>query len=655
MKFGKLMRCAAMMLALLVAAIGFAGCTAGVQAQDGSTPSTQAESTQAQSTASSAPTAQIAQISAKTDIADTDATWDESSSTMIALGGESISVEGSGATASGSVLTITKAGTYVISGSLTNGQIVVSTTKDDTVRIVLNGAQIANKTGAPVYASQCDKLIITLAEGTHNTLTDGGADFVYDNTADEEPNAALFCKDDLTINGTGSLTVNAVFNNGIGTKDDLLIVSGTIAINAANHGLRGNDSVTVLAGDISITAGNDGVQTNNIEDATKGWVLIEGGSVDIVSVHDGIQADTTLSVTGGTLNITAGGGEKKAQTVASSDTTSDSYKGLKSAGDIAISAGVITVDSYDDSVHANGSIAISGGDLTLSTGDDGVHADANLAVTGGNIAVLASYEGLEAANIAISDGVIDVVSSDDGLNAAGGSDGNTAGGRFGKDTFSSGGSYSIVITGGQIAIRAGGDGLDSNGTLDVGGGTILSFINSTSDNGAIDADGTVTFTGGTIIYGGTGAGSNPGGNSTQSYVYVSGSIAAGSEITVKQDGKTLVAATVAMDCQYLAVSSPDIVSGQSYDVYNGGTLLASATAGTGGGGMMGGPGGGGFGDRGGRGGAFPGETGDGATGNGGTPPGDMGTGGPGNGTFPGNPPDGSAGNGGTPPGTPAGS
>ncbi len=522
-------------------------------------------------------------LSAHVSDSDTDASWRDSDTT-ITLSGSSIAVSGTGAAASGNVVTITAAGTYVVSGTLADGQILIAAASTDEVHLVLNGAHITSKTGAPLYASQCKKLIVTLADGTQNSLTDGGADFQYADAAEEEPNAALFCKDDLTLNGTGSLTVQADFHNGIGSKDNLLIVSGEIAVSAANHGLRGNDSVTVLAGSLSIAAGNDGIQTNNSKDSALGWVLIESGDLAIAAGHDGIQADTAICVAGGALNITTGA-------ASSSDTTSDSYKGMKAATDITVIGGSLVISSEDDSIHANGNITIEDGTLTLSSGDDGIHADGNLTVHAGTIKVTQSYEGLEAANIRITGGDIDLVSSDDGLNAAGGADQSGAGERFGKSSFAASDAYSIDISGGTIRIAAGGDGIDSNGTLTISGGTIVSIIASTPDNGALDADGTVTFTGGTILYGGTGTGSAPGEGSTQSYVYIDSGLQANQEITVQKDGQTLIAFTPTEDLQSLALSSPDIQSGESYDVYSAGSLLSAVTAGSGGSGIGGGPGG----------------------------------------------------------------
>lgn len=444
-------------------------------------------------------TADVASVSdAKTayqlSAADVETGWNEETATKITLADSAITIDGAGATASGGTLTITQAGTYVVSGTLTDGQILVAATKSDEVHLVLRGVDITNVTGAPVYASQCDKLIVTLAEGTQNVLTDGGECFAYADITNEEPNAALFCKDDLTINGTGSLTVNAGFNNGIGTKDDLLIAGGSITVNATNHGLRGNDSITVTDGGITIAAGNDGMQTNNTEDASQGWILIEGGTLNITSAHDGIQADTLLSITGGTFQIEAG------SNAPSADTTSDSYKGIKSAGDLSISGGSFVIESEDDAVHANGNIVISGGSLTLSTGDDGVHADSDLTLTGSStrIDVLTGYEGLEAKTMTIADGVISINVTDDGINVAGGNDAGGFG-RFGRDNFSAASSDQwLKITGGTITIIAGSDGIDINGSGEMTGGDVNITAATLGEGETIDSDGVFTRAGGTL-------------------------------------------------------------------------------------------------------------------------------------------------------------
>jgi hypothetical protein len=407
--------------AILLAALlclGAAGCGDGGLADNNATALSTGSSTAGGGTATTAEAVVVSDD-------DRDASWDDAAATKIVLGATA-SVSGAGAVANGGTVTISAAGTYVISGTTTDGQIVVDASKDDEVQLVLNQASITNKTGAAIYAPQCDNLKITLADGTKNTVTDGGAAYIYGSFAEEEPNAAIFSKDSLSINGNGSLTVNAGFNNGIGTKDDLVIVSGTYVINAANHALRGNDSVAILGGELTLTAGQDGIKTSNTEDAAKGIIDIRDGSFAINAAQDGINSSNGILVSGGSFEITAG--------------------------------------------------------------DDAIHADASLDVSGGTIRVAKCYEGLEGSNVTISGGDIIVKSSDDGINAAGGIDASVAG-PFGNDRFSGTGTHSVSISGGNIVLYSTSDGIDSNGSLTVTGGTIAVFIGTTRDGDATDTDG----------------------------------------------------------------------------------------------------------------------------------------------------------------------
>lgn len=507
-------------------------------------------------------------------------TW-SANATLISLSDSGISVEGSGATVKDSIVSISKAGTYVLSGKLSDGQVVLEATKDDKIQLVLNGAEITSLSGSPLYAMQSDELIITLADGTQNSLTDGGLNFQYADTVEEEPNATLFSKDDMTINGNGTLLVNAGFNNGIGSKDDLLIESGEITVNAANHALRGNDSVTILDGSLTLTAANDGIQTNNSDDSSLGFVLIEDGEIRINAGHDGIQADSAVRINGGNLTVNTGA-------LSSSDSDSDSYKGIKAGTLISISDGTFSIESADDGIHSNGDISISGGVFEIATGDDGIHAEGDLTISDGVFTVSQSYEALEAAHIFISGGEFDLVASDDAINAAGGDDTATTN-PWGRGA----GDFNITISGGKIRFVAGGDGLDSNGIIEFTGGEMIGIVNSSADNGAIDADGTVTFNGGSLIYGGSGVGAVPGTDANQSYLFLSSGISARKELTVIKDGKTLMSFTPDTDLRYLVFSSPDILAGESYEIHSAGSLLTTVTAGEGGGGRMpGNPGGG---------------------------------------------------------------
>ena len=222
---------------------------------------------------------------------DEDDSYDESTATAVDLSGV------------GSVYNITQAGTYILSGTAENTQVVVNVSKEEKVQLVLKNANITCSNSAPIYVMSADKVKITIAKDTTNTITDAAQ---YTSLTDEnEPNACIYSKDDLTINGSGVLTVSAKYNNGIGTKDDLRIIGGTINVSAANHGLKGKDSVLIAGGNIIIVAGNDGIKATN--QTEKGTVTVTGGTVSIKADDDAIQAVSEITVTGGKISATAEG------------------------------------------------------------------------------------------------------------------------------------------------------------------------------------------------------------------------------------------------------------------------------------------------------------------------------------------------------------
>lgn len=490
--------------------------------------------------------------------ADQRTTWDPQDATHITLTGETATIEGAGATVEGGSISITAPGTYVVSGVLADGSIAIDLTKEEKAQIVLHGADITCLTGAPLYATSCDKLLITLAEGTQNTLTDGAAAFTYANPAKEEPNATLFCKDDMTINGGGQLTVNAGFQNGIVSKNDLRIVGATLTVTAPNHALRGNDTVLLADATLTLTAGGDGIQTNNNQEPEKGWFLMEGGTVDITTARDGIQADTHLTVLGGKLTITAGGGPSMDMPLPESAASSSSRKGMKADGNLVIQGGDIQINSYDDCINAAGDVQIAGGTLLLATADDAIHSDSAYVQSGGSLTVSASFEALEAASITLTGGEATLAASDDGINAAGGDSGATSR----KETNSD---YHFTMTGGTLTLLAGGDGIDSNGDIRVSGGTLSVLISSRRDNLPLDANGSLLLTGGTLAYGGTMMGGLPEDDSTQSYV-LARDVGAGQQVTLAKDGEVLLAFTPTLDCAYLALSTPEVAKGESYQL-----------------------------------------------------------------------------------------
>lgn len=247
-----------------------------------------------------------------------DDTWDEKNAVYLKLEGDKIDVQAVGESGTdgvkteGSTATISQAGTYVLSGSLEDGQIVVDTEKDVYVKLVLNGVEIGCADSAPVYCKG-GNLIITLAAGTENTITDGES-YVFAGEQEDEPSAAVFAKDDLTFNGTGALTVNGNYNHAIQCKDDLKFVSGTYVLSAVDDAIVGRDSVSVRDGNFTIESGDDGIKATNIDDPEKGYILIENGTFQITAGGDGIQAETLLRVNDGKLDIVTGGGSAEAAT-----------------------------------------------------------------------------------------------------------------------------------------------------------------------------------------------------------------------------------------------------------------------------------------------------------------------------------------------------
>lgn len=209
------------------------------------------------------------------DADDTNISWSEADSTAIKLNGTTATVTGSGAKAANGSVTISEAGTYVLSGELTDGQIVVNVADKGTVHLVLNGATIHDNDSAAIYIQKAGKAVITLEKGTKNTVSDGKT-YVYADATTDEPDAAIFSKADLTFNGAGQLTVTGNYNEGITSKDDLKIISGSISVKAADDGIKGKDMVAIQAGTITIEAEGDGIKSTNDTDTTKGFVAIAG-------------------------------------------------------------------------------------------------------------------------------------------------------------------------------------------------------------------------------------------------------------------------------------------------------------------------------------------------------------------------------------------
>lgn len=500
---------------------------------------------------------------------------DESPTSHIQLNGDSIMSDGVGATVNGSVVTITSAGTYEISGTLNDGQVVVNTEEEATVTLVLNGVNITNASSAPIYVKSADKVVITLVDGTKNVLTDG-AEYVFESPESNEPNAAIFSNDDLTINGSGSLTVNANYNNGIATDDDLKITSGIITVNAVNDGIKGRNYIAVKDGTITVNAGGDGLQSNNDDDATKGYVLIEGGTLNIVAGLDGIQAETRLNINAGNITILSGGGSVVNYQL------EESAKGLKAGLDVTIAGGTIRIDSADDGIHSNNNVTINGGDITVASGDDGVHADTSVTMNNGSLVIIRAYEGLESTTITINGGSTSITAEDDGINGAGGADGSSFNMGPGQDRFASSNAQ-VSINGGYLYVDADGDGLDSNGSFDMTGGTVIVNGPTNNGNGPLDYLSTFNITGGYLLaVGSSGMAQAPSASSTQYAVLYNFDTqqSAGTLVHIETaDGTEVLTFAPTKTFQSVVFSSPELANGASYVVYTGGNAAGAVTDG----------------------------------------------------------------------------
>jgi len=518
--------------------------------------------------------------------------WKDETPNYIKLTGTSATLEGSGATIKDSTVTITKAGVYVISGTLADGQIIVDVADKGTVKLVLNGAEISCADNAPIYVKDAGKTIISLEKGTVNTITDGKK-YVLADASTDEPNAAIYSKSDLTINGTGKLTVNGNYNDGITSKDDLKITGGDIKIVSTDDGLIGKDLVAVKTGTITVQSGGDGIKASNDTDATKGSIAIEGGTYNIKSANDGLQANTSVLISDGSFTITTGGGSTNAAAKTGDDmgraptteatTTQEetiSAKGIKASTDVSIGGGTFKIDSSDDALHSKKNLLITSGDIKISTGDDAVHADELLTIKAGKIDVTKSYEGLESNVITISGGDINIVASDDGINAAAGT--TTESATTGDATAVAAGDSVLNINGGYITVDASGDGLDSNGSIAMTKGTVIVYGPTNGGNGSLDYDGKFVISGGTLMaVGSSGMAQAPSEESTQYSVIMTYTKVqkAGTLVHLQaKDGTSIGTFTPTKDYQSIVVSSANVVKGSSYSLYTGGTTTASESA-----------------------------------------------------------------------------
>lgn len=477
--------------------------------------------------------------------------YDEESAIAINLSDGASTADSDSVLIDGDTITITEEGTYILSGSLTNGQVIVEA-EDAKVQLVLDNADISCETSAAIYVRDADKVFITTAEGSENTVCTSG-DFVAidDNNID----AAIFSKSDLTLNGAGSLEVTCANGHGIVSKDDLVITSGTYVVDAGSHALSGKDSVRIAGGSFELTAGKDGIHSENTDDEEKGFVYIENGSFTITSDGDGIDASYVVEIVDGSFDITAGGGYENGRDHTDNDMMGGpgNMGGQKPDGDFGdgdapsdmtppdgdnapdgngapdgsnapsdmtppngekpdgndTSDNTTTTDSDSDStastkgIKADGALQILGGTYNINSADDAFHTNSTLEVRDGNIEIATGDDGMHADDaLVISDGDINITESYEGIEG-----------------------LTITIDGGNISIVSSDDGLNAAGGADSSGfggmGTDMFAANDDiwmeinggylyilAGGDGVDSNGNLTINGGEVYIDGPSDGAN---------------------------------------------------------------------------------------------------------------------------------------------------
>ena len=551
----------------LLAALALTGCSttsnalaSGTTAADSSvgttatTSSATATNTAASSSSFSTNVKSGEKLDVDTHYSEQDLSWDTSSETAIDLSNPTAT---DGVTVEDGTLTITKAGTYKLSGEY-QGQIKVETADSDAVRLVLDNANITNSSGAALNVVNADEVILYSASGTTNTISDG-AD--YTATGEDDPDAVVYSKADMTIAGEGALKVNGNHEDGIHTSDGLVIASGTLEVNAANTGIKGKDYVDILGGTINVTAQQDGIKSTNDTDEGQGWTRLSNGTVTVNAGDDGFKASRVVEISGGSL----------------------------------------TVEQSDEGIEAQ-YINVSGGDVNVTSADDGMNAslktsDSESTDSSANTSDAANQQQNNQQQGSLPGGQQSGTSNQQqqgtgqppampGGNAQDGKsqNGTTGTGQQGMGQppqggmpGGGGGTFEVIdaainVSGGHVTVNAEGDGIDSNGVTTLSGGTLIVNGPSQDGNAALDTNGDLLLNGATVLSGSTAdMFEAPSTNSTSGYLKLTNSsgFEQGSTVQVADSSGKVVAnyKVTKSNVQLVLVSSSSIVKGQSYTVY----------------------------------------------------------------------------------------
>ena len=459
---------------------------------------------------------------------------------------------------------IENGGDYVLSGDY-SGQIIVES--EENVHLILSGVTVYNAM-APIYVKSAKNVCITLVTGTVNTISDN-SEYTYED-GENEPAAAVYSKDDLTINGDGELIVNANYDKGIHSKDDLKIISGKITVNSVGDAIKGKDCLLIKDGEITITTGVDGLKSNNDSNEEKGYVIIEGGKINISAGDDAVHAESWLIVYGGEINIT------------------ECYEGLEGKK-VEIYGGGINIVSSDDSINAASG---SSGDTDFTIPDRDFNFSNFNSEDGQTPPEMSDSDNTDgtspdkpSGDFTTGDGQTppdkpdsdstgdDSTSSGFGKGGFGGFGGFGGGGNGGFNEPAEDGVY-IKIFGGNITLSGGNDVLDSNGTLEITDGTITvnnpNMVVYGEPDCIIDVNGTAIVSGGTFIAYSRGATSA---SQVFTVPYITSLVTeSGASVTVKDaSGQTVIEIASAEKCSTLYIASDMLTSGETYTVTIGST------------------------------------------------------------------------------------
>ncbi len=448
---------------------------------------------------------------------DMNSAFDDSAIT-IKLENGSAACESEAVSISGGVITLSREGSYLFSGSLEEGMIIVDAPKDAKLQLVLQNAHISSSSSAAIYVRQADKVFLTLADGTENSLSNGGSFTALD---ENNIDGAIWSKEDMSINGGGKLSIASPAGHGIVCKDDLVIYGGELDVTAAEHGIDANDSVRIGAGSLSIDSGKDGIHAETDDDEELGFVYMAGGETDISCGDDGIHAGEYLKICAGSLNI------------------AESLEGLEALR-VYIEGGEINIRAEDDGINAAGGTASGSPEGGFG---GGIPAQ-------GGMGGPAGYPG------------------HGGPGAAPGAPG-IPGGAGGAAAMDSKGE--INISGGRIYIVAYGDGLDANGSISISGGDTVVCGPVWGDTATLDYDVSAIVSGGSFIGTGAYGMAQSFSGSEQGLLAVStGNRTGGTELRLEdENGELILSHTPELDYAVVIISSPDIISGETYRLYVG--------------------------------------------------------------------------------------